>query len=128
MARIAGVSLPREKRTVIALTYIFGVGLVTSKKILAQAGVDESIRVKDLSEADILKIRNILEKNRRVEGDLRREIMGNIKRLKDIGSYRGDRHTKRLPLRGQRTKTNSRTMRGNVRKTASSGRRTVAKK
>jgi len=128
MARIAGVNLPREKRIVIGLTYIFGVGLVTSKKILAEAGVDESLRVKDLAEADILKIRTVLEKNRHVEGDLRREILGNIKRLKDIGSYRGERHTKRLPLRGQRTKTNSRTMRGNVRKTASSGRRTVAKK
>lgn len=128
MARIAGISLPREKRIVIALTYVFGVGLTTSQKILAQTGINESTRVKDLSEDEVSKIRVLLEKNRRVEGDLRREILGNIKRLKDIGAYRGDRHTKRLPLRGQRTKTNSRTMRGNVRKTASSGRRTVAKK
>lgn len=128
MARIAGVSLPRDKRVVIALTYIFGVGLTTSKRVLASTGIDESIRVKDLSEGDLSKIRAVLEKSERVEGDLRREVLGNIKRLKDIGSYRGTRHTKRLPMRGQRTKTNSRTMRGNTRSTASSGRRTVAKK
>lgn len=128
MARIAGVSLPRDKRVVIALTYVFGVGLTTSKRILAQTGVDENIRVKDLSEADVSKIRGVLEKSERVEGDLRREVLGNIKRLKDIGTYRGIRHGKRLPVRGQRTKTNSRTGRGNVRQTASSGRRTVAKK
>lgn len=128
MARIAGVSLPREKQIDVALTYIYGIGLTTSHKILDQAGIDRTIRVKDMSEADVSKIRVLVEKDHTVEGDLRREVLGNIKRLKDIGSYRGTRHAKRLPSRGQRTKTNSRTQRGNVRQTAGSGRRAVAKK
>ena len=127
MARIAGVTLPNNKRTVIALTYIFGVGDTTAKKVLAQAKVDGNIRIKDLSEADVNELRTILEKTYRLEGDLRREVMGNIKRLKDIGSYRGVRHTRRLPARGQRTRTNSRSVRGNVRKTTGSGKRILTK-
>lgn len=127
MARIAGVTIPAQKRVVIGLTYILGVGLTTSKKILAKAKVDESTRVKDLTPDQENAIRTIVEKEHRVEGDLRREVLGNIKRLKDLGAYRGVRHMKRLPARGQRTKTNSRTVRGNVRKTAGSGRRMLTK-
>jgi small subunit ribosomal protein S13 len=126
--RIAGVTIPNEKRVEIALTYIFGVGRVFSNKILAQAGVNPDKRVKDLTEDEENKIRVIIEKQYRVEGDLRREISGNVKRLKEIGSYRGSRHAKGLPVRGQRTKTNSRTVRGNVRKTASSGKKPAAQK
>ncbi len=128
MARIAGVTIPREKRVVIALTYIYGMGPARSKQVLKQAKVDESIRVKELSDDQVTAIRGIIEKQFRVEGELRREVLSNIKRLKDIGTYRGSRHAKRLPVRGQRTKTNSRTVRGNVRKTAGSGKRIVAKK
>lgn len=127
MARIAGVNIPSDKRIVISLTYIYGVGLTTAKKVLAQAQVDESIRTKDLAPDQVNAIRNIIEKEHRVEGDLRREVQGNIKRLKDIKCYRGLRHIKRLPSRGQRTKTNSRTVRGNVRRTAGSGRRVISK-
>ncbi len=127
MARIAGVTIPAQKRVVIGLTYILGIGETTAKKILAKAKVDESIRVKDLSPDQENAIRTIVEKEYRVEGDLRREILGNIKRLKDLGAYRGVRHMKRLPVHGQRTKTNSRTVRGNVRKTAGSGRRMLTK-
>lgn len=127
MARIAGVTIPNDKRVVIALTYIFGVGDTTSKKVLAQAKVDESIRVKDLTEDQVNAIRTILEKNYRLEGDLRRLVLTNVKRLKEIGSYRGTRHIKNLPVRGQRTKTNSRTVRGNVRRTMTSGRRMLTK-
>lgn len=127
MARIAGVTIPNDKRIVIALTYIFGVGDTTSKKVLAQAKVDESVRSKDLTEDQVNAIRAILEKNYRLEGDLRRLVMTNVKRLKEIGSYRGSRHIKNLPVRGQRTKTNSRTIRGNVRRTMTSGRRMLTK-
>jgi small subunit ribosomal protein S13 len=127
MARIAGVTIPSNKPIVIALTYIYGVGLTTSKKVVAAASIDPTTRVKDLSEAQVNTIRTIVEKENRVEGELRREVMGNIKRLKEIGSYRGSRHAKNLPARGQRTKTNSRTVRGNVRRTAGSGRRIVSK-
>lgn len=112
MARIAGVDLPREKRIEIGLTYIFGIGLPTSKKILAATGVDPNIRVKDLSEDDAQKIRAELENNYKVEGDLRREVSMNIKRLMDIGCYRGLRHRLGLPVRGQHTKTNARTRKG----------------
>lgn len=128
MARIAGVTLPKQKRIVIALTYVYGIGPTRAKKILAAAGVDESIREKDLTDDQVNKIRVILEKEYRLEGELRREGLSNVKRLKDIGTYRGLRHAKRLPSRGQRTKTNSRTVRGNVRNTGGSGRRSVAKK
>ncbi len=127
MARIAGVLIPSNKRVVIALTYIHGIGKTTSKKILSQAGVDESTRVKDLSSEQENKIRTLVEKEHKVEGELRREVMANIKRLREIGSYRGLRHKLHLPVRGQRTKTNSRTVRGNKRNTAGSGRRVISK-
>ena len=120
MARIAGVDLPREKRVEIGLTYIFGIGLKTAQHILAVTGVNPDIRVKDLSEADAQKLRREIEDNHKVEGDLRREISMNIKRLIDIGCYRGQRHKLGLPVRGQRTKTNARTRKG--------PRRTVANK
>jgi len=126
-ARIAGVTLPTNKRVVIGLTYVFGVGLPTSRSVLKRAKVSEDIRVKDLTEDQVTAIRNILEKEKRLEGDLKREILGNIKRLKEIGSYRGVRHSKKLPVRGQRTRTNSRTIRGNVRRTMGSGRRLLTK-
>lgn len=126
--RIAGITIPNEKRVEIALTYIFGIGLTTAKNILAQTAVSPDVRVKNLSEDDVNKLRAIIEKQYRVEGDLRRDVMANIKRLKEIGCYRGLRHAKNLPVRGQRTKTNSRTVRGNVRRTASSGKKTAAQK
>ncbi|MGI6690112.1 MAG: 30S ribosomal protein S13 [Clostridiales bacterium] len=112
MARIAGVDLPREKRVEIGLTYIFGIGLTTSKKILAETGIDPDLRVRDLSENDISKLREYIEHHVKVEGDLRREISMNIKRLVEIGSYRGIRHRRSLPVRGQNTKQNARTRKG----------------
>ncbi len=127
MARIAGVTLPSQKRIIVALQYIYGVGITRAKQVLAKAKVDEEIRVKDLTADQENAIRTIVEKEYRVEGDLRRDVLSNVKRLKDIGSYRGSRHTKGLPVRGQRTKSNSRTVRGNVRKTAGSGRRMLTK-
>ncbi len=111
MARIAGIDLPRDKRIEIGLTYIFGIGRVTSKKILTDAGVDPDIRVRDLTEADAAKIRTAME-HIKVVGDLRRDVALNIKRLREIGSYRGQRHKRSLPVRGQRTKTNARTRKG----------------
>lgn len=120
--RIAGINIPKEKRIVIALNYIYGVGPTLSKKILAKAKIGEDIRTKDLTPEQEDKLRTIVEKEYKTEGDLRREVMANIKRLKDIKAYRGVRHMKHLPVRGQRTKTNSRTVRGNVRKTMGSGR------
>jgi small subunit ribosomal protein S13 len=127
MARIAGVTLPNAKRVDVALTYIYGIGPATVKRILAATGVSGEIRVKDLSEAQANKLRDEVEKNNRVEGELRREVLSNIKRLKEIGSYRGTRHIRNLPVRGQRTKTNSRTIRGNVRRTMGSGKRKLEK-
>ena len=112
MARIAGVDLPNEKRVEIGLTYIFGIGLTTSKKILAETGINPDIRVKDLTEDDIAKLRDYIERNLQVEGDRRRAIAFDIKRLIEIGSYRGLRHRKGLPVRGQRSKTNARTRKG----------------
>jgi small subunit ribosomal protein S13 len=112
MARIAGVDLPREKRADIGLTYIYGIGRAAAREILKAAGVDGSIRVKDLSEDKIVKLREIIERDYRVEGDLRKEVSLNIKRLIDTGTYRGLRHRKGLPVRGQRTKTNARTRKG----------------
>ncbi len=112
MARIAGVDLPRDKRVVIGLTYIFGIGQPTSAQILRKADVDESIRVKDLSEEEISRITSIIQNDYIVEGDLRREMNMNIKRLMDIGCYRGLRHRRGLPTRGQRTRTNARTRKG----------------
>ena len=119
MARIAGVDLPREKRVEIGLTYIYGIGLTSSQKILEQAGVNPDTRVKDLTESEIVKLRGLIEKEHVVEGDLRREVSFNIKRLVDIGSYRGKRHRMGLPVRGQRTKTNARTRKGPVRASVS---------
>ena len=128
MARIVGVELPKNKRIEFALTYIFGIGLVTSTAILKSAKVDLNTRVKDLKENDVNKLRTLIEKNHKVEGDLKREIIGNIKRLKEINSYRGLRDERGLPVRGQRTKTNSRSVRGNVRRTMGSGRVAAAQK
>jgi small subunit ribosomal protein S13 len=112
MARIAGVDLPRNKRTDIGLTYIYGIGRALAQQILDEAGIDGSIRVNDLSEDKIVKLREIIERDHRVEGDLRKEVSLNIKRLIDTGTYRGLRHRKGLPVRGQRTKTNARTRKG----------------
>ncbi|MBC7562078.1 MAG: 30S ribosomal protein S13 [Gemmatimonadaceae bacterium] len=112
MARIAGVDLPREKKVEIGLTYIFGIGRKTAREILLKTGVDAALRVKDLVEADVNKLRQIIERDYRVEGALRTEVAMNIKRLMDIGSYRGTRHRRGLPVRGQRTHTNARTKKG----------------
>lgn len=112
MARISGVNIPDNKRVEVALTYIYGIGLTTSQKILAATGVSPDSRVKDLTEAEVSKIREVIDKTYRVEGDLQREVAQNIKRLKEINSYRGLRHKANLPVHGQRTKTNARTKRG----------------
>ncbi|MEG0639198.1 MAG: 30S ribosomal protein S13 [Clostridia bacterium] len=112
MARIAGVDLPREKRVEIGMTYIFGIGLATSQKILAATEISPDTRVKDLSEQEVSKLRDYIEHNVKVEGDLRREVSLNIKRLVEIGCYRGVRHRRNLPVRGQNTKNNSRTRKG----------------
>ena len=112
MARIAGVDIPREKRVEIALTYIFGIGLTTSQTILAQTSINPDTRVRDLTEDQVNRLREVIDKGRKVEGDLRREIAMNIKRLIEVGTYRGTRHRKNLPSRGQRTKTNARQRRG----------------
>ncbi|HEY4485245.1 MAG TPA: 30S ribosomal protein S13 [Nitrospiria bacterium] len=112
MARIAGVDLPNDKRVEVGLTYIFGIGQATSRKILKTAGVNPNKRIKELKEDEIVKLRDIIERDFKVEGDLRKEVSMNIKRLMDIGSYRGLRHRKGLPVRGQRTKTNARTRKG----------------
>lgn len=121
MARIAGVDLPKDKKIEIALTYIFGIGPTSAKKILAEAGIEPTTKSNNLTESDIVKIRAILDRDYTVEGDLRRDITMHIKRLMDIGSYRGLRHRKGLPARGQRTKTNARTRKG-PKKSAMSGR------
>lgn len=118
MARIAGVDLPREKRAEIGLTYIYGIGRATSNEILAKSGINPDTRIKDLSEDEVNELRKIIDEDYLVEGDLRREIALNIKRLRDIKCYRGIRHAKGLPLRGQKTKTNARTRKG-PRKTVS---------
>ena len=120
MARISGVNIPTQKRVEVALTYVYGIGLSSSKKILAQAGISPDVRVKDLSDEDVAKIRNVIGDEYTVEGDLRREVTLNIKRLTDLGCYRGLRHRKGLPVRGQSSKTNARTRKG--------PRRTVANK
>ncbi len=112
MARIAGVDLPREKRVEIGLTYVFGIGLTSSKKILEKTGINPDTRVKDLTEDDVAKLREVIEHEYTVEGDLRRDVALNIKRLVEIDCYRGKRHRKGLPVRGQRTKTNARTRKG----------------
>ncbi|HPF43567.1 MAG TPA: 30S ribosomal protein S13 [Syntrophomonadaceae bacterium] len=112
MARIAGVDLPRDKRVEVSLTYIFGIGRPSSRKILAEAGINPDTRVKDLTEEEVSKLREIIEKNHTVEGDLRRQVSMDIKRLMDLGCYRGIRHRRGLPVRGQKTKTNARTRKG----------------
>ena len=123
MARIAGVDVPNNKRVEIGLTYIYGIGKSTSKKILENSGIDPSVRVKDLPEADLVKLRTELEKGYTVEGDLRRERLMAIKRLMEIGCYRGLRHRRHLPVRGQRTRTNARTRKGPKKTVAGRGRR-----
>lgn len=128
MARISGVNLPSEKRIERALPYIFGIGLSRSQKILRDTGVSPDKRVKDLTEDEENRLRTYIDKNYKLEGQLRQEIIMNIKLLKDIGAYRGSRHSRGLPVRGQRTKTNSRTRRGNVRRTMGSGRRSASEK
>ena len=112
MARIAGVDIPREKRVEISLTYIFGIGLPTSQKILAQTNINPDTRVRDLTEEQVNRLRELIDRRYKVEGDLRREVQLNIKRLIEIGSHRGSRHRRNLPVRGQRTKTNARTRKG----------------
>ena len=128
MARIEGVDLPRNKRVEIGLTYLYGIGPTRAQAILAQTKVNPDIRVKDLSEADVAAIREFISKNYKVEGDLRREVQMSIKRLIEIGSYRGMRHRRNLPVRGQRTRTNSRTRKGTKKTVAGRGRRRGAKK
>jgi small subunit ribosomal protein S13 len=127
MPRIAGVTIPSEKRIEISLTYIYGVGPVRSKNILAEAGIDPNTRANKLTEAQLDAIRDILNKGEKIEGDLRRQVTANIKRLRDINSYVGIRHSKGLPVRGQRTKTNARTRKGK-KQTVGSGRKTPAQK
>jgi small subunit ribosomal protein S13 len=123
MARIAGVDIPRNKRVEISLTYIYGIGTRSSKEILEKTGINPDTRVKDLSETDVTQLRQIIDKEYMVEGDLRREVSMNIKRLTEIGCYRGLRHRRHLPVRGQRTKTNARTRKGPKKTVAGRGRR-----
>jgi small subunit ribosomal protein S13 len=126
MARIAGVDLPRDKRTEIALTYIYGIGLTSSKEILATTGISPDARIKDLSDDEVTRLREVIDRNYVVEGDLRREVGLNIKRLQEIGCYRGLRHRRNLPAHGQRTRTNARTRRGQRRTVA--GKKRAARK
>ena len=127
VVRIAGAVLPQNKKIEYALPYLYGIGLSRARKILAQTGVDGDKRTKDLTEQEVYRLRDLIEKSWKIEGDLRREIMGNIKHQKEISSYRGTRHIRNLPVHGQRTKTNSRTVRGNVRRTAMSGKKALTK-
>lgn len=127
MARIAGVNIPNDKRVEIALTYVYGIGLTTSQKILASTGINPNTRVKDLTESEVIKLREEIDKNLTVEGDLQRTVSQSVSRLKEINSYRGLRHKNNLPARGQRTKTNARTKRGK-KVTAGSGRKKAASK
>jgi small subunit ribosomal protein S13 len=127
MARIAGVDLPRQKRVDIALRYLYGIGPARALEVLEKAQVDPAIRVKDLSEAEVTRIRNIIDRDFKVEGDLRREIAMNVKRMQEISTYRGLRHRRGLPVRGQRTRTNARTKRG-TRRTVAGRKRSKAKK
>ena len=127
MARIAGVDLPRQKRVDVALRYIYGIGPARSNEILDKAQVAHEIRVKDLSEAEVSRIRSVIDRDLKVEGDLRREVALNIKRLQEIGAYRGLRHRRNLPVRGQRTRTNARTKRG-TKKTVAGRKKSKAKK
>ncbi len=126
--RIGGISLPDQKRVAVALTYIYGIGRPLSERILRELIIDQNTKVLELTLSEAKALRDHIEQKIKIEGELRREVVQNIKHLKDIGSYRGARHSKHLPARGQRTRTNSRTVRGNVRKTAGSGRRRAAEK
>ncbi len=128
MARIAGVTIPQDKRIVVALTYIYGIGPTTAARIVTAANLNPDTRTKNLTPEEENALRQLVEKSYKVEGDLRREVRSNIKRLTDIKSYRGVRHLRRLPVRGQRTRTNTRTVRGNVRHTMGSGRKPSAQK
>lgn len=121
--RIAGINIPDNKKIEYSLPYIYGIGLPLSRKIVKQANINPDTRAKDLNQQEVGRIRDIIEKSFKIEGDLRREISANIKRLRELGAYRGLRHMRGLPVRGQRTKTNSRTRRGNVRRTMGSGRK-----
>jgi small subunit ribosomal protein S13 len=123
--RVFGVTIPDNKRVEIALTYVYGIGAATSRKVLKEAKIDMNRRAKDLNAEEVNRIQGLIEKQFRVEGELRQFVRQNIQRLKELKTYRGVRHLRRLPVRGQRTKTNSRTVRGNVRKTAGSGKRKV---
>lgn len=123
MPRIAGRDIPKEKRIEIALTYIFGIGRSLSRKVLKEAGIDPNRKASDLKPDEVNKLKSIIDKEYKVEGDLRKELINSIKRIKNIGAWRGLRHIKGLPVRGQRTKTNNRTVRGNVRKTVGSGKK-----
>ena len=123
MARISGVDIPRNKRVEVSLTYIYGIGVSSSRDILAEAGVDSDTRVRDLAESEVMRLRQIIDRDYTVEGDLRREVAMNIKRLTEIGCYRGLRHRRHLPVRGQRTKTNARTRKGPKKTVAGRGRR-----
>lgn len=127
MIRIAGINIPDNKRIEIALTYIFGIGLTSSQKVLSELGIDPNQRAKDVSDANAKKLREKIEGSFSIEGELRHRVKMNIRRLQDIGCYRGSRHAKGLPVRGQRTKTNNRTVRGNKRTTMGSGRTSVSK-
>ena len=126
MTRLVGINIPDNKRIEIALTYIYGIGPSLAKEILGKAKIDSAIRAKDLTSDQVNTLKEVIEKQYKIEGELRREIITAIKRLKEIGSWRGSRHAKGLPTRGQRTKTNTRTVRGNVRKTVGSGRKPAA--
>ncbi len=123
MPRIVGINIPDNKQILIGLTYVYGIGLALSRKILKTAGIEFQKRAKDLTTDELNRLKEIIEKNYKIEGELRRDVIVNIKRLKDIGSWRGMRHIKGLPVRGQRTRTNTRTVRGNIRKTVGSGRK-----
>jgi len=123
MARISGVDIPRNKRVEISLTYIYGIGISSSREILAEADVSPDTRVRDLAESEVMRVRQIIDRNHTVEGDLRREVSMNIKRLTEIGCYRGLRHRRHLPVHGQRTKTNARTRKGPKKTVAGRGRR-----
>jgi small subunit ribosomal protein S13 len=128
MARIAGIDLPRDKRVEVGLTYIYGIGRSRSNEILEQTGISPDTRIKDLAEAEVAQLREIIDRDHRVEGDLRREVQMNIKRLQEIGCYRGLRHRRNLPVHGQRTRTNARTRKGPKKTVAGRGRRRGAKK
>lgn len=128
MPRIAGINIPENKKIIASLAYIFGIGQNLAKKIVLDLKIDPSKKTMDLTNEELNRLRELIEKNYKIEGELKRIIQGNIKRLKEIGAYRGYRHSRGLPVRGQRTKTNSRTRRGNVRKTVGSGRKKSSEK